>query len=186
VRGARALAAGLAVLTLLAGCASVPPAVPAPPTPTPAQPTAEPITGRLALQVEAHADQPARHYGSAFELHGDAQAGALMLSSPLGTTLAQAQWQPGEVRLATTEGERRHADLDTMVRELFGEALPLAALFDWLRGRPWSGAPSEATVTGFDQLGWRVDTARHTEGWVLLRRAQPPAVSVRVRLDGPR
>jgi len=177
VKRRRRPAAALVALALLAGCASVPPLPPPAPL--------EPVAGRLALQIEAHADQPARHYGSAFELHGDADAGMLSLSSPLGTTLARARWQPGEVWLVTAEGERRHADLDTMVRELWGEALPLAALFDWLRARPWPGAPSEAGAGGFSQLGWQVDVARHAEGWVLLRRAQPPALTVRVRLDSP-
>jgi hypothetical protein len=33
------------------------------------------------------------------------------------------------------------------------------------------------------QLGWSVDLARHAEGSIVLQRARPPAVTVRVRLD---
>jgi len=170
----RVLAACPVLLALLAGCASLPP---------PAASPGEPISGRLALQIAAHADEPARHYGSTFELHGDAGAGTLTLTTPLGTTIARAHWRPGEVALVTTEGERHHPDLDAMTRAVFGESLPLAALFDWLRARPWPQAPSEAVAGGFSQLGWHVDIARHAEGWVLLQRPQPPVVTLRVRLE---
>jgi outer membrane lipoprotein LolB len=68
---------------------------------------------------------------------------------------------------------------------VLGETLPLAALFDWLRGRPWPGAPSRpvAAPPGFEQLGWRVDLARFAEGQVDARRDRAPAVNVRARLD---
>jgi outer membrane lipoprotein LolB len=178
------LAALLLAGPLLAGCASLPSA-PAPAAAAVGAP-AEPITGRLALHVAAHDGVAAQHHSSAFELHGDADAGGLRLTTPLGTTVAQARWQHGAVELATAEGPRHHASLDALTHELFGQSLPLAALFDWLRARPWPGAPSQPGEGGFSQLGWHIDTARHAEGWLLLRRAQPPALSVRVRLDGPR
>lgn len=182
-RLARRVAALLVAGLLLAGCASLPPA---PGSARADDAAAGPIAGRLALHVAAHGGEPAQHHSSAFELYGDADAGGLTLTTPLGTTVAQARWQRGAVELATADGQRRYDSLDALTRELFGQTLPVAALFDWLRGRPWSGAPSEASGAGFDQLGWQVDLARHAEGWVLLQRAQPPAVSVRLRLEPPR
>jgi outer membrane lipoprotein LolB len=57
-------------------------------------------------------------------------------------------------------------------------------LIEWLRGRAWPEAPSQARAGGFDQLGWTIDLARYaTDGVLLARREQAPAVSVRVRLD---
>ena len=145
-------------------------------------PSPDALSGRLSVHVE---DASPRSVSALFDLRGDATRGQLSLSTPIGTTLAQARWQPGDVRLLTLDGERRFADLDTLTREVLGESLPLAALFDWLRGRPWDGAPSQplASAAGFEQLGWQVDLARFADGLVDARRLAPPAVVVRARLD---
>jgi len=166
----RHAAAVLAALALLAGCATPPPA-------------ADLIAGRLALQIAAHDGVAERQFASAFELRGSAERGALALTTPLGTTVAQAQWQPGRVELVGADGPRVYPDLDALTRDVLDEALPLAALFDWLRARPWPAAPSAPTATGFAQLGWTVDLARRSEGWILLQRERAPAVMARVRLD---
>jgi outer membrane lipoprotein LolB len=142
------------------------------------------LSGRLSIRVES---DPARALSGAFELSGNAQAGALVLTSPLGSTLAQARWTPGEAVLQTPGASARYPDLDTLAEQALGERVPLAALFDWLRGRPWSGAASEALPAGepgFAQMGWRVGLARYAEGWVDARRDAPPAVTMRARLDG--
>ena len=121
-----------------------------------------------------------------FELSGSAPQGQLRLSGPLGTTLALARWAPGQAVLASAGSETRFADLDSLSAAALGEAVPMAALFDWLRGRPWAGAASQARgdgVPGFEQLGWQIDLARWSDGWVEARRAAPPAVTVRARLD---
>ena len=100
--------------------------------------------------------------------------------------LAQARWAPGSVVLATPQGEKQFADLDALTREALGESLPVAALFDWLRGRPWPGAASSAASgPGFEQLGWVVSLARFDDAWVEARRESPPAVTVRAKLDRP-
>ena len=106
--------------------------------------TGDTLAGRLAVRVEAHDGTAARSENAAFELQGSAQAGRLDLSTPLGSVLAQARWAPGSVVLATPQGERSFTDLDALTQEVLGESVPVAALFDWLRGRPWPGA---ATVT---------------------------------------
>jgi len=144
------------------------------------------LAGRLSVRVDASPTTDARALSAAFELRGSAREGALDLNTPLGTTIARARWAPSGVVLMTSDGEQRFADLDGLSRESLGEAVPLAALFDWLRGRPWSGAastPAAPPTTGFSQLGWTVDLARFDEGWIAATRARAPAVNLRARLD---
>jgi len=159
----------------LSACASL--------TPPHAQ-GAQVLSGRLSVRVET---EPVRALSGAFELSGTAQNGALVLTSPLGSTLAQARWSPGEAVLETPGSRARYPDLDTLAEQALGERVPLAALFDWLRGRPWPGAPSTPNVApsepGFGQLGWAVSLARFDEGWIAATRTQAPAVTVRAKLD---
>lgn len=147
------------------------------------------LAGRLSVQVEADAQSRARAANASFELQGSPSAGRLDLNSPLGSVMAQARWSPGRAVLVTPEGERSYADLDGLTRDMLGESVPVAALFDWLQGRPWPGAASVANEApagpGFHQLGWNVDLSRFDEAWVMARREQPPAVTVRARLDRP-
>ena len=160
----------------LSACASL--------TPPHAQ-GAQVLSGRLSVRVET---EPVRALSGAFELSGTAQNGALVLTSPLGSTLAQARWSPAEVVLATPQGTRRFANLDELTRDALGESVPIEAWFDWLRGRPWPGAPSEPAPElrqGFAQLGWRVDLGSFAADGMLnaTRTAPPPTVTVRIRLD---
>ncbi len=161
----------LALIT--AGCASLPQDMPG-------------LGGRLSLQVAAHAGAPAHGVNAAFDLHGNAESGTLKLSTPLGPQLAVARWTPAEVLLRTGEGERRFASLAALSVDLLGEKLPLQALPDWLRGRPWPGAVHAPSELGFEQLGWRLDLSRRDQGFVTATREAAPRVSLRVRLDqGP-
>jgi outer membrane lipoprotein LolB len=176
----RQAAFGLALVAVFvaSGCASVAPLAPAA--------TGESLSGRLALRVDADGMTPARAFSAAFDLRGNPRSGALGLSTPLGSMLAQARWSPGEVVLMTPQGTRRFADLETLTREALGESVPIEAWFDWLRGRPWADAPSRLAENGagFEQLGWSVDLARFSDGAVLATRATPaPAVTVRIQLD---
>jgi outer membrane lipoprotein LolB len=103
----------------------------------------------------------------------------------MGTVLAQARWRPGEVWLKRSDGERRFATLTALADEVLGEPLPLGALLDWVRGRPWSGAPSTRLPgggNGFQQLGWTIDLAQWPQGLVVARRAAPPVVTVKAKL----
>jgi len=168
-----------ASLLALAACTTVPRAPPASPSET--------LSGRLSIRVDADGATPARTLTAAFELNGGPQAGRLDLSTPLGSILAQARWEPGEVVLATPRGESKFADLDALTRQALGESVPVAALFDWLQGRPWPGAPSTpaAAGAGFVQLGWAVDLERFSDAWVTAQRDSPPPVTVRIKIDRP-
>ena len=165
----------LVAAALLAGCAT--------PVPRPGEPAW--TSGRLSLRVDATAAAPAQSLSAGFELQGGAQAGELRLNSPLGTRMVSARWSPGLAVLTTAEGERRFAGLDALSQQALGEALPLAALPDWLAGRPWPQAAHRSTTTGFEQLGWSVDLGQRDQGRVEAHRLAPPAVLLRVRLDNP-
>jgi outer membrane lipoprotein LolB len=141
------------------------------------------VVGRLAVRVEASAELPARSASATFELRGSGQRGELRLLSPLGTGLATAVWAPGLATLSTPTGTTTFATLDELSQQALGEALPLAALPDWLAARPWPQAPHQLQDGGFQQLGWQVQTSRHAEGVVEARRTAPPAVWLRVKLD---
>lgn len=158
---------------LLAGCATTP------------APDVGPAwtTGRLSVRVQPHGDQPGHSASAAFELRGDSGSGELNLSSPLGLRIASARWTASRVVLDTGEGDREYANLDALSQQALGEVLPLAALPDWLAGRPWSQAPHQAAPDGFEQLGWRVSLARRSEGLVEAERRAPPVILLRARLD---
>ncbi len=177
----RGCAAALAAAALLSACAVAPKLAEGL--------NGETLGGRLAVRVDAAEGTPARSITATFELRGDARQGRLDLSTPLGSVLAQARWAPGSVLLVTPQGDTRFEDLDALTRAVLGESLPVAALFDWLRGRPWPGAASTPSVApaepGFEQLGWVVNLARFDDAQVAARRARAPVVSVRAKLDRP-
>ena len=186
----------LAVAALLAGCTTVPSAPPAG--------ASDVLSGRFALRVEPVGSETPRSVSAAFDLRGNSHAGTLGLSTPLGSMLAQARWSPTEVVLTTPRETRRFASLDDLTREALGESVPIEAWFDWLRGRPWPGAPSapfeftpsapvdvapsvlsDTSAPGFRQLGWRVDLSQFGAGTIAAaRESPPPVVTVRIRLDG--
>ncbi|MCV2366565.1 outer membrane lipoprotein LolB [Roseateles oligotrophus] len=164
---------------LMAGCASL--------APKPANIVAEGdvrISGRLSVQVAGSSGR-ASGGNAGFELSGNPRAGQLELSTPLGSLVARASWGPEIATLQTPEAERSFADLDGLTRELLGEAIPVAALFDWLRGRPWPQVHNEpmAEGLGFSQLGWQIDLARFQEGLIIATRKAEPLVTLRARVE---
>ena len=164
--------AGVAGVALLAGCASLPP-------------PADLLSGRLSLRVDG---QPERSISAGFELSGNAERGSLLLTGPLGTSAALASWSPGQAVLRSGGSETRHADLDSLGQAALGEALPMAALFDWLHGRAWPGAatqPRADSQAGFQQLGWQIDLGRWSDGALQAVRLTPPVITVRAKLERP-
>lgn len=181
----------LAVLgaTALAGCSSVPRAS-GPDATALAQ--APRLTGKFGLIVPAGpGGQPrGQNVNASFELLGDPRRGQLEMSTPMGSLVARVSWQPGSAWVKTPDGDRAYDDIDALTQELLGEALPVQALFDWLRGRPWPQAPSRAADgTGFQQLGWQVDLRRFGDQLISAQRLNPngsePLATLRLKLDAP-
>ena len=152
-------------LSGLVGCASAPPSR----TASISAHAGHLWQGRLSVSV--HSDPPSTTT-AAFQLSGTAEQGELQLFSPLGTTLAQLQWQPGSAHLHRGAAPEAFASLEALTEQLTGSALPLNALFDWLQGRD---RPSP---------GWVVDLSALDRGELKAQREQPlPTVNLRVRLD---
>lgn len=128
--------------------------------------------GRLALRVAAQ-PEPTSFFAN-FELQGTAEAGELRLSSPIGTTLAQLRWAP-QTALLRSNGQTRVFDsLEALAQEATGTAIPIAALFEWLQGRPVSAA------------GWQADLSQLGAGRLLAQRLQPgPTADLRLILEQP-
>ena len=169
----------LLAAVLITGCANVAR------TPVPALADGDlRLSGRLSVQVAGNAGK-ASGGNAGFELIGNPAAGQLELSTPLGSLVALASWRDGAVRLQTPEDERHFDDLDALTRDLLGEPIPVAALFDWLSGKPWPQAAHVASAQGFEQLGWTIDLARFSEGLLVATRRAEPVVTLRARLDTP-
>lgn len=184
VRGAagRLLAAAFALA--LQACATHPPPLPG-----------HVYSGRIAVHADAGAGRPARSVTGQFELSGTPSSGQLVLTSPLGVTVARARWdrpatpggEPTEIELEANGDTMRYPTLGEMMQRALGDQLPLPAMFDWLAGRPWPDARVQRDGTSFDQLGWHVDESRFgDDGLIDAVRALPePALHVRVKLDPP-
>lgn len=188
-RGVRSTLSAL-MLASLAACAHqahgvhTPPVLPARPDPNAL--LARSFSGKLSVQVPPQPGQRVAQGGSgSFELLGDANEGQLELSTPTGSLLARVRWSPTGVSLEQPREQRSYDSLDALTLELLGESVPVAALFDWLRGRPWAGAGAAALpapAQGFEQLGWRVETDRLAEGLLLASQQGARAATLRVRL----
>ncbi len=154
-------------------------------------------SGKLAVRSDASDAQAAHSVSGQFELSGSPSSGQLVLTSPIGTTVARARWshpagaqgEPSDIELEA-DGRTSHFDsLDEMMQQALGDKLPLAAMFDWLAGRPWPAAPAARAADGmsFEQLGWRVDLSQFASSQLIAaeRPAPPPTLHVRVKLDAP-
>lgn len=132
--------------------------------------------GRLSVLVAsdsvAETEQP-KSFIASFELSGSAEAGELLLLSPLGSTIARLFWQPGRATLQQGGQERVYNSLDELAELATGTPLPVAVLFAWLHGQP-----QEAD-------GWKADLSRlKKDGRLTARRLTPsPAAELRVVLE---
>lgn len=156
-RRACLVAAGVLASLLLGACAAPQP---------PSAAGEESWSGRLALRLDS---TPPQSLSAGFELRGNPQAGELQLNSPLGTSLASVRWSPQGAELRQGDRLERRDSLDELTTDLSGTALPLAALFGWLRG---NNAVAE---------GWTVDLSQQPQGRITARRTHPlPSAELRL------
>ena len=150
-------AAGAGAL-IMAGCAS--PGAPQ------ASPGAQAWSGRLSLRIDS---EPVQTFAALFELRGTEQSGELLLTSPIGNTLAQLRWSPGDAVLKNGKETRRFDSVDELIEAATGAAIPVGALFGWLAGRD-------------DRVsGWRPDLSQVGTGRLQAFRESPmPRADLRI------
>ena len=154
---------GVALLLALAGCAQAPVRPPA------ASAAVQSWSGRLSLQVD---DTRAQSFAAGFELTGDAQTGEMKLTNPLGGTLAVLAWAPGSATLRSGNDTRQFPSLDALAAQVTGTPIPVAALFDWLRG------------VNTPVPGWQADLSQLNQGRLRAQRSDPlPAADLRLAFD---
>ncbi len=123
--------------------------------------------------MTVHSSTPQTWHAS-FELQGSPDAGQLTLLNPLGSTVAQLQWNAGRASLRINGETKESSSLDTLVQEMVGTALPIFSLFDWLDGKASAAQ------------GWQIDFSALDKGRLIGRRDTPmPAVEFRVAFTRP-
>jgi outer membrane lipoprotein LolB len=128
-------------------------------------------TGRISLQVQS---EPPQSFFAGFELKGSPVQGELTLNSPLGNSLAVLRWSPQEAILDSGNQIQRFASVDELIQKATGAAIPLPALFDWLRGKN----------TAAD--GWSADLSQQADGRISASRLSPqPRSDLRIVLAAP-
>ncbi|KIQ16106.1 membrane protein [Variovorax paradoxus] len=153
------LAAGGAALLLVAGCAQLTGGSSAPRG-------ADSWSGRMSLRIDS---EPVQTFSALFELRGSPDAGDLTLTTPIGSTLAQLHWAPGEALLKNGSDTRHFDSLDALIEAATGAAIPVGALFGWLAGR------NESVP------GWRPDLGQLANGRLQATRESPsPRADLRI------
>jgi outer membrane lipoprotein LolB len=127
--------------------------------------------GRISLQVQS---EPPQAFFAGFELKGSPAQGELTLNSPLGNSLAVLRWSPQEAILDSGNQIQRFASVDELIQKATGAAVPLPALFDWLRGKNTAAH------------GWSADLSQHADGRISASRSTPqPRSDLRIVLAAP-
>ncbi|HEY4664115.1 MAG TPA: lipoprotein insertase outer membrane protein LolB [Comamonas sp.] len=127
----------------------------------------------MGLQVHDPLAQE-QSFSASFQLQGSPEQGSLDIFNPLGSQIAKLQWQPGTAWLQQGDRLTQSESLQELLRQSLGTALPVQALFSWLRGQ-------EAVAQG-----WQVDLSRHAQGRITAQRTSPlPQATLRLVLQQP-
>jgi outer membrane lipoprotein LolB len=177
--------AAVAMLSLLAACATV------------VAPPDRSFAGRFAATATRGEQRESVSGRFNLEVRGHRQT--LDLATPLGTTLARIDVEPGQARATGAQmQELRGPDADDLTEQLLGWRLPVGGLADWLEGRPAPGRVARierdaGRVVLIEQDGWTIRLSEASDPGARPRRllferpAGPgtPAVSLRLILDEP-
>ncbi len=110
--------------------------------------------------LKVHSD-PAQAFSADFDLYGDAQTGHLSFFTPLGNTAARLDWSVQGARLQTSGEPQQFESMDALTQHTTGAILPIASLFEWLKGRD--------PITP----GWQVDLRDLADGRLSASRLAP-------------
>lgn len=114
-------------------------------------------SGRLVVKIQT---KPVQSWIVSFDLEGDFDRGELLLSGPLGQTIAQAKWDEKRAELIQPNHPTQYfLNLNELWKHLTKIEFDLEVLFFWLAEKPFA-VPT----------GWQADSTK--ERLRLLRYAQ--------------
>lgn len=126
-------------------------------------------TGRISLQIQS---EPPQAFFAGFELKGHPERGELSLTSPIGNVLGIMRWSPDEAVLESGNETKRFLSVDALLEQTTGAAIPVTALFDWLKG------------VNTRLNGWSADLSGLNLGRIVATREEPaPQTRLRIVLD---
>ena len=126
-------------------------------------------TGRISLQIQS---EPPQAFFAGFELKGHSERGELSLTSPIGNVLGIMRWSPDEAVLESGNETKRFLSVDALLEQTTGAAIPVTALFDWLKG------------VNTRLNGWSADLSGLNLGRIVATREEPaPQTRLRIVLD---
>jgi outer membrane lipoprotein LolB len=145
-------------------------------------------TGRISVRAaDARGAPQSWHAGFEFVERGNTRV--LMLTDPLGTTLAKIESDAAGARMTTSNGEQSsYGSLAELTQRVTGVALPESAWRYWLMGSPAPDQPASlGYADGFLQAGFVVRVASRQDNGtprvVDITRPDSPDLAVRVALD---
>lgn len=149
--------------SLLAGCASLPPAV----LPPREQIRDFALEARFALRVTLP-DQAPQSSGGRLSWEHKNGSDRLLISNPLGYGVAEIETTSAWSRLRTADGKISESpDPDSLIEEVTGQRLPVSRLPAWLLGR--ASRSAQISTDGYNrpvrlvEAGWQVDYAYDDE-----------------------
>ena len=116
------------------------------------------LSGRIATRFKEEAAS-----GNVAWRHS-ADADEMLITSPVGSSIARVVRNGNEVVLTTAEPrDYRATDAEALTEQVLGFRLPLAGLTDWVRARAMSDSPAavfrgpDGRLASLEQNGWRVE-----------------------------
>lgn len=160
------VAAALALVLALSGCADLSPA----PEPLAVWRPLQPAPAAFRLEGRVSVRSGEQNFSGGISWRHGGEQDEILLTAPLGQGVAELRSKPGEVVLVDGKGQRHEAaDPEALTRQVLGMELPLRGLGWWVIGHPRPGAVSRfrpdetGRLAGLNQDGWDIEFSRYRE-----------------------
>ena len=117
-------------------------------------------------------------------------ADELLITSPVGSSVARVVRKGNEVVLTTAEPrDYRATDAEALTEQVLGFRIPLTGLTDWVRGKAVEGSQAdvvrdkEGRLATLDQNGWRIEYQEfRADGLPLRMKLTYPGIELRLAI----
>lgn len=171
------------LFALLAGCASVPAPVAAPPVKQALVPSFQ-LHGRISVRHENQA------FSGNLEWRHTPADDSFLLLSPLGQGVARINRDAQGVRLQTSDGKiLQAADAESLTQRALGFSLPLSGLAHWVQAQAQSADAqrrygNDGNTEKLSEQGWQIEyfNYRPVDGGVLPAKIYMEGAGISLRL----